>query len=522
PHLLRFVIRVPLCTHLCGWSQRLYSHRCAWDQLIPSDAAFVSGSWMKAVSGKTFPVLNPANGKLLRTVPSMSSHEVQLAIASAKKTQEAWAKTPANERAGIIRRWADTIRENQEALAQLITAENGKTISDARVEVSASSGALEWYAEEAKRTYGSFVPAIHVTNRRQLIQHQPVGVVGVITPWNFPLAMITRKVGAAIAAGCAVVLKPAEDTPLSALALTQLAVTSAKLPAGLLQTITASRDEAEQVGNTLCINPDVRLIGFTGSTAVGKMLYAKAAAHGKRVLLELGGNAPFLVFQSANLDRAVAGAVACKFRCSGQTCVSANRIFVQDTIYEEFVHKLSAAVSSLTMGDGSLPETKLGPLINKAAVHKVHNLVESAKNSGAKAVVGGTLPNADKYAEGCFYPATVLADCAPNMVCVDNEIFGPVAPVIRFRSEPEAIELANSTPYGLAAYLYTQDIRQAWHVAEQLQFGMVGVNSPRVSSIEMPFGGIKDSGIGREGGQHSLIEFMDVKTISWDLDPVSV
>ncbi|KAA3677559.1 succinate-semialdehyde dehydrogenase [Paragonimus westermani] len=422
---------------------------------------------MKAVSGKTFPVLNPANGKLLRTVPSMSSHEVQLAIASAKTNQEAWAKTPANERAGVIRRWADTIRENQEALAQLITAENGKTISDARVEVSASFGALEWYAEEAKRTYGSFVPAIHVTSRRQLIQHQPVGVVGVITPWNFPLAMITRKVGAAIAAGCAVVLKPAEDTPLSALALTQLALTSAQLPAGLLQIITASRDEAEQVGNTLCTNPDVRLIGFTGSTAVGKMLYTKAAAHGKRVLLELGGNAPFLVFQSANLDRAVAGAVACKFRCSGQ----------------------------------------------------VHNLVESAKTNGANAVVGGTLPNASKYAEGCFYPATVLADCAPNMVCVDNEIFGPVAPVIRFRSETEAIELANSTPYGLAAYLYTQEIRQAWHVAEQLQFGMIGVNSPRVSSIEMPFGGIKDSGIGREGGQHSLIEFMDVKTISWDLDP---
>ncbi|TPP64815.1 NAD-dependent succinate-semialdehyde dehydrogenase [Fasciola gigantica] len=331
--------------------------------------------------------------------------------------------------------------------------------------------------------------------------------------------MITRKAGAALAAGCAVVLKPAEDTPLSALAITHLAVSNAKLPAGLLNTITASRDPegAQAIGEVLCKDPLVRLIGFTGSTSVGKRLYSQASVYGKRVLLELGGNAPFVVFSSANLDRAVKGMIASKFRCSGQTCVSANRILVEDCIYDEFVERAVAAVQQLKVGDGSEQNTRIGPLINEAAVNKVNTLVELAKEAGAKALVGGSLPTGEPFNRGYFYPPTVLADCSASMNCVRNEIFGPVAPICRFKTETEAIEMANDTAYGLAAYVYTNDIRQAWHFSEQVAFGMVGLNSPRVSSSEMPFGGIKDSGIGREGGPDALYEFMDLKTINWDL-----
>ncbi|CAH8443523.1 unnamed protein product [Dicrocoelium dendriticum] len=449
----------------------------------------------------------------------MSSAESHQAITAAVDSQKKWASRSTSERAEIIRHWAMAIRRNKEHLANLITAENGKILSSARTEVDSGVAALEWYAEESKRTYGYYVPTLLEVHREQLISHQPVGVVGVITPWNFPLAMITRKVGAALAAGCAVVLKPAEDTPLSALAIAHLATTEAKLPEGLLSILTAQRGKhgAEEIGSVMCSSPDVRLIGFTGSTNVGRMLYTKAATYGKRVLLELGGNAPFIVFRSADLDQAVSGAIVSKFRCSGQTCVSANRFLVEDSIYDKFVQMLVASVSQLTMGDGRLPNTQLGPLINAAAVQKVHRFVEEAKTSGAKVLTGGSVPTSDQHQNGHFYPATVLIECTRDMSCVRNEIFGPVAPVLRFRSESEAIDLANATNHGLAAYIYTQQIQQAWSVARQLQCGMVGINSPRVSAAEMPFGGVKDSGIGREGGPHALVEFMDVKTINWDL-----
>ncbi|THD21990.1 Aldehyde dehydrogenase NAD(P)+ protein [Fasciola hepatica] len=512
----------------------------SWTHLIPKNKAYVAGEWITASSGKTFPVLNPANRTELCHVPAMSSDEVHMAIQSAKVAQSSWSRRPAESRAAIIRDWARAIEENRDALAQLITAENGKTLSDSYAEVSSGVASLYWYAEEAKRIYGKVVPSLDVSNRRQLIHYRPVGVVGIVTPWNFPLSMITRKAGAALAAGCAVILKPAEDTPLSALAITHLAVSNAKLPAGLLNTITASRDPegAQAIGEVLCKDPLVRLIGFTGSTSVGKRLYSQASVHGKRVLLELGGNAPFVVFSSANLDRAVKGMIASKFRCSGQvivlpisfgycpccflpsktqTCVSANRILVEDCIYDEFVERTVAAVQQLKMGDGSEQNTRIGPLINEAAVNKVNMLVESAKEAGAKALVGGSLPTGEPFNRGCFYPPTVLADCSASMNCVRNEIFGPVAPICRFKTETEAIEMANGTAYGLAAYVYTNDIRQAWHFSEQVAFGMVGLNSPRVSSSEMPFGGIKDSGIGREGGPDALYEFMDLKTINWDL-----
>ncbi|OON13698.1 putative succinate-semialdehyde dehydrogenase [Opisthorchis viverrini] len=501
-----------------GWAliRRASTGVPSWDHLVPKQSAYVGGSWIQASSGKNFEVLNPANDEFIRSVPAMSTTEVRSAINSAVQSQSSWAARASDDRSKVVRQWAKSIRDNMEALAQLITTENGKTLPDARNEVASAIAALEWYAEEAKRTYGYFVPTLQGTSRRQLIHHQPVGVVGVITPWNFPVSMITRKVGAAVAAGCSVVLKPAEDTPLSALALTYLATSEAGLPAGVLNTVTTPRgsDGAEQVGNVLCSDANVRLIGFTGSTTVGKMLYHKASAYGKRVQLELGGNAPFIVFASANLDKAVSGAIATKFRCSGQTCVSANRILVEESIYDQFVDKLTMAVSRLTMGDGTLPDTRLGPLINHAAVDKVHNLVESAKTAGAIVTIGGSRPDS----KGCFYPATVIANCNSEMACVRNEIFGPVAPIIKFRSQSEVIQMANDTDYGLAAYVYTQQISQAWQVAEKLQFGMIGINSPRVSSVEMPFGGVKGSGIGREGGPHALLEFMDVKTFSWDLD----
>ncbi|CAL8108141.1 unnamed protein product [Calicophoron daubneyi] len=491
-----------------------------WYRLVPEEKTFVAGNWVTSASGRTFPVTNPANGHVLRTVPAMSSAAAEQAINAASTAQKIWATRPPNERASVIRRWAQSLRSNQEALARLITAENGKTISDARTEVSSGASGLEWYAEEVRRNYGYFVPPLQKSGRRQIVHHQPVGVIGVITPWNFPLSMITRKAGAALAAGCAVVLKPAEDTPLTALAITHLAVTEAGLPPELLSTITAARDVegAQQIAETFCNHPDVRMIGFTGSTVVGKMIYKKAAAHAKRVLLEMGGNAPLLVFRSANLEKAVEGAIAAKFRCSGQTCVCVNRIYVENDIYESFVQKLAEGVSKLKMGDGSIEDTKIGPLVNRKAVDKVEGLVNSAKKDGAIALVGGERPKDEEFAHGSFYPATVLSECHSEMACVRNEIFGPVAPVCRFSKEDEAFKLANQTPYGLAAYVYTQDIRQIWRASVELQYGMVGINTPWVSTPEMPFGGVKDSGIGREGGPHALEEFMDTKTICWDID----
>nr|CAH8832334.1 unnamed protein product [Trichobilharzia regenti] len=497
----------------------------SWQQLIPDNKALYSGKWQLSLSGKSFSVLNPATGERLRSVPACSKEECEVCVNLASVSQKEWAAKSPDERSSVIRKWADTIRENVDSLAALITAENGKSSSDARTEVLTGVSALEWYAEEAKRVYGYHVPSLRSHLRQQLIVHQPVGVVGVITPWNFPLSMITRKVGAALASGCSVIVKPAEDTPLSALAIAYLGVEKAGIPSGVLNVITAKGggEGAEQVGDVFCRHPSVRLIGFTGSTKVGMALYAKAANSGKRVLLEMGGNAPFIIFDSANIEKAVDGTVGCKFRCSGQTCVSANRIFVHERIYDKFVSRLSEAVSRLHMGNGANPNVNLGPVINENALNKIDSLVRSAIKSGAQAIVGGQgrLMGKDSsgfdYSKGYFYPATVLSNCHTKMECIEQEIFGPVASICRFKSEEEVIEAANETFYGLAGYIYTENINQAWRMADRLQVGMVGLNTGFVSTPELPFGGVKNSGIGREGGPHALHEFMNVKTITWDI-----
>ncbi|CAH8462643.1 unnamed protein product [Schistosoma turkestanicum] len=496
----------------------------SWRHLVPENKTFYSGKWEPSLSGKTFSVVNPATGDCLGSVPACSNNECEISVNVASVSQKEWALKTPDERSSIIRKWADAIRKNVDSLTDLIVAENGKSLSDARTEVLTGVAALEWYSEEAKRVFGHHIPSLRSHSRHQLIVHQPIGVVGVITPWNFPLSMVTRKVGAALASGCSVIIKPAEDTPLTSLALAYLGVEEAGIPPGVLNVITAAIDnnDAAQVGNVLCTHPSVRLIGFTGSTKVGMMLYAKAAKYGKRVLLEMGGNAPFIIFDSANIEKAVAGAVGCKFRCSGQTCISANRIFVHDKIHDVFVKKLTEAVSRLHMGNGANPNTNLGPVINEAAITKIERLVNSSVENGAHPLIGGhgRLKGKDsfgfEYSNGYFYPATVLSNCHTKMACMEEEVFGPVASVCRFKNEEELIELANATPYGLAGYMYTENINQAWRIADQLQVGMVGINTGFVSTVELPFGGVKNSGIGREGGPNALHEFMDIKTITWD------
>ncbi|CAH8475086.1 unnamed protein product [Schistosoma mattheei] len=495
-----------------------------WGQLVPENKAFYSGRWEPSLSGKTFSVVNPATGEHLGLVPACSKNECEISVHVASVSQKEWKSKTPGERSSVIRKWADTIRQNVDSLTDLIVAENGKSSFDARNEVLSGVSALEWYAEEAKRVFGLYIPSLSSHSRRQLIAQQPIGVVGVITPWNFPLSMVTRKVGAALASGCSVIIKPAEDTPLTSLAITYLGIEKAGIPPGVLNVITAAVDDngAEEIGNVLCTHPIVRLIGFTGSTEVGTMLYAKAANYGKRVLLEMGGNAPFIIFDSANIEKAVTGAVGCKFRCSGQTCISANRIFVHDEIHDVFVNKLTEAVSRLHMGNGANPNTNLGPVINEKALTKIEKLVNLAVEHGAHPLIGGHSRLKGKnsfgfdYSNGYFYPATVLSNCHTKMACMEEEVFGPVASVCRFKNEEELIELANATPYGLAGYIYTENINQAWRIADELQVGMVGLNTGFVSTIELPFGGIKNSGIGREGGPNALHEFMDIKTITWD------
>ncbi|VDL99001.1 unnamed protein product [Schistocephalus solidus] len=423
-------------------------------------------------------VYNPSTEALITEVPALTSTEVNAAVSSAAEAQKTWAAKTAGERAFVIRRWADVLRAQTPLLAELITTENGKVDSDARGEIASAVAALEWYAEEAKRTYGCIIPSTSIPNRRLLVNYQPVGVVAIITPWNFPLSMITRKAGAALAAGCSVVLKPADETPLTALAAAFLATTEAGIDGRLLNVVTvpAGPAGAEMVGNIFCIK-----------------LYTAAAAHMKRATLELGGNAPFIVFESADLPKA--------------TCICANRILVQESIYDQFVLLLTESVSKLKFG------VHQGPLINKTALNKVSKLVESAISEGAVPTIGGKPVSDDR--KGFFYPPSVLRNCTPTMACGREEIFGPVAPIISFRTEDEALEIANSTPYGLAGYMFSRDTAQCWRVAEGLQAGLVGVNSGIVSTPEAPFGGVKQSGIGREGGPHALTEFMDVKYVCW-------
>lgn len=453
--------------------------------------------------GTGLAVHNPATGALIAAVRDYAPDEIGAIIDAADAARPAWAAETAKARAAVLRRWYALIMERQEDLAALITAECGKPLTEARGEVAYGASFIEWFAEEAKRAYGETVPTF-AAGKRVLTIKQPVGTCAAITPWNFPIAMITRKVAPALAAGCSIVVKPAEATPLSALALETLA-REAGLPADLFR-VTPSNDPAG-VGSLFCRHPKVRKLSFTGSTRVGKILMAQAAENVTRLSLELGGNAPFIVFDDADLDAAADGLMASKFRNAGQTCVCANRVLVQDGVYDAFVERVRARVAALVVGDGATPGTTVGPLINGAAVEKVDALVRDALAGGATALMGG---NRSDVGPGFFEP-TVLTGVRGDMAIATSEIFGPVVPLIRFTDEDEAVRLANDTPYGLAAYFYARDLGRVWRVMEALEYGMVGVNDGILSTEVAPFGGIKQSGLGREGSRHGLDEYLELK-----------
>ncbi|XP_043921682.1 succinate-semialdehyde dehydrogenase, mitochondrial [Protopterus annectens] len=466
------------------------------------------GRWVPATS--TFPVLDPSSGRELLSVSDFGVQETREAVRSAHTAFQSWRVTLAKERSVLLRKWSELMMQNKEDLAKLITAENGKPLKESLGEVVYAASFLEWFSEEARRVYGDFIPS-PAKNKRILAVKQPVGVATIITPWNFPSAMITRKVGAALAAGCTVVVKPAEDTPLSALALAELA-DQAGIPGGVYNVTPCSRQKTPTVGEVLCTDPLVAKISFTGSTATGKVLLKHAADTVKRVSMELGGHAPLIVFDSANLDQAVAGAVASKFRNSGQTCVCSNRLLVQKGIHDAFVQKLAAAMNKeLFVGSGFDERTTQGPLINERAVEKVEKQIQDAVARGARVVCGGKRHSLG----GTFFQPTLLSDVTTDMMCTQEETFGPVAPVIKFDSEEEAIAIANSVNVGLAGYFFSQDPAQIWRVAEQLEVGMVGVNEGIVSSAEAPFGGVKQSGIGREGSKYGIDEYLEIKYICY-------
>ncbi|XP_021360556.1 succinate-semialdehyde dehydrogenase, mitochondrial-like isoform X1 [Mizuhopecten yessoensis] len=470
------------------------------------ERAFVDGKWVSAASGKTFQVTNPSTGGLIGSVPDMDAKDTEKAIEVAHKAFQTWKETTAKERSGILRKWAELCTQHKDELAKVLTAEMGKPLAEAAGEVAYGTAFMDWFAEEARRVYGDIIPT-PVKTRRLLVLKQPLGVAGMITPWNFPNAMITRKACAAIAAGCTVVLKPAEDTPYSALALCELA-SMAGLPPGVLNVVTSSRDHAAEVGKTLCKSPLVMKISFTGSTPVGKILLEQSASTVKKVSLELGGNAPYIVFDSADVGAAVRGLMGCKFRCSGQTCVCANRILVQEGIYDEFVQKLAETMDKeLKVGDGFEAGTTQGPLINSKAVDKVQGHVDDAVSKGATVVRGG------KRLDGNFFSPTLLSHVTKEMRCAYEETFGPVAPILKFKTEEEAVAIANVTSSGLAGYFYSQNLSQIWRVAEQLETGLVGVNEGVVSVPEAPFGGWKESGLGSEGSKYGIDEYLQLKYV---------
>ena len=470
---------------------RLFRQRC-----------YIDGAWADAEAGGTLAVADPASGEPLGTVPDMGARETRRAIAAAERVLPPWRARTAKERAAILRRWYELMMANQEDLARLMTAEQGKPLAESRGEIAYAASFIEWFAEEGKRVYGDIIPA-HGSDKRILVLKQPVGVCAAITPWNFPAAMITRKAGPPLAAGCTMVVKPAEQTPFSALALCELAE-RAGMPKGVFSCLTG---EAAAIGGELSANPAVRKLSFTGSTATGKLLMAQCAATVKKLSLELGGNAPFIVFDDADLDRAVAGAIASKYRNAGQTCVCANRILVQDGIFDAFAAKLAAAVGTLTVGDGAAPGTLIGPLIDMRAVAKVEAHIADALAKGARLVAGGR-----RHARGgSFFEPTILAGVTPQMRIAREETFGPVAPLFRFATEEEAVRMANDTEFGLAAYFYASDIGRVWRVAEALEYGMVGINEGIISTEIAPFGGVKESGIGREGSKYGIEAYLEVK-----------
>uniref|UniRef100_A0A8C6LBI5 Succinate-semialdehyde dehydrogenase n=1 Tax=Nothobranchius furzeri TaxID=105023 RepID=A0A8C6LBI5_NOTFU len=463
---------------------------------------YVDGRWVSAAS--VFPVLDPATGLELARVSDCGPEEAKQAVDAAFRAFHTWKQTTAKERSVLLRKWFDLLTLHREHLARLITFECGKPLQESLGEVTYSASFLEWFSEEARRIYGDIVPS-SANNRKVLLLKQPVGVASIITPWNFPSAMITRKVGAALAAGCTVVVKPAEDTPLSALALAELA-DQAGIPPGVVNVVPCSRDRTPSVGQVLCSDPLVAKISFTGSTATGKVLLKMAADTVKRVSMELGGHAPFIVFNSADVGKAVGGAMASKFRNSGQTCVCSNRFLVQSGIYDRFVDQLSRAMDSeLRLGHGAEPDTTLGPLINSRAAEKVVHQISDAVSQGATVLKGG------KRLDGSFMQPTLLAGVTTDMLCTKEETFGPLVPIIRFETEEEALAIANGTDVGLAGYFYSQDVGQIWRVAEALEVGMVGVNEGLLSTPEAAFGGIKQSGLGREGSMYGVHEYLEVK-----------
>jgi succinate-semialdehyde dehydrogenase / glutarate-semialdehyde dehydrogenase len=463
---------------------------------------YIDGQWVGADNGASFDVLNPADGVVLGSVPKMGATETARAIDAAEAAMPAWAAKTAKERANILRSWFNLIMENQKDLATIMTAEMGKPLAEAMGEIVYGASFVEWFAEEAKRVYGDTIPAPS-NDRRIVVIKQPVGVVASITPWNFPTAMITRKCAPALAAGCPVVIKPAEDTPYSALALAELAE-RAGVPAGIINIVTGIPSE---IGGEMTSSTKVRKLSFTGSTPVGKLLMKQCADTVKKVSMELGGNAPFIVFDDANLDAAVEGAMASKYRNTGQTCVCANRILVQDTIFDAFAEKLAKAVGALTLGPGLTTDATQGPLINRQALEKVEALVDDALANGAKAICGGKRSSLGHS----FYEPTILTGIDSSMRMASEEIFGPVAPLYRFKTEEEAVAMANDTPFGLAAYFYSRDIGRVWRVSEALEYGIVGANEGIISSEVAPFGGVKESGVGREGSKYGIEEFVEIK-----------
>jgi succinate-semialdehyde dehydrogenase/glutarate-semialdehyde dehydrogenase len=466
--------------------------------------AYLAGEWTAAQTGATRDVLNPASGEKLGTVPNMGAADTRRAIEAAAAALPAWAKKTAQERAVILRRWYELMLANQEDLARIMTAEQGKPLAEARGEIAYAAGFIEWFGEEGKRLYGDIIPG-HQADKRILVLRQPIGVVAAITPWNFPAAMIARKVAPALAAGCTFVCKPATQTPYSALALAHLAE-RAGVPRGVLSVLTG---DSAAIGGEMTSHRAVRKLSFTGSTAVGKKLMAQCVSTLKKLSLELGGNAPFIVFEDADLDAAVAGTIASKYRNTGQTCVCANRLLVQDSIYDQFVGKLSAAVGRLNVGDGLAGRTDQGPLIDANALAKVEEHIADALAKGARVACGG----ARHALGGTFFQPTILTDVNSSMLIAREETFGPVAPLFRFKSEEEALRLANDTEFGLAGYFYTRDLARAWRVSEALECGIVGLNTGIISTEVAPFGGIKESGIGREGSKYGILDYTELKYV---------
>ena len=475
------------------------------NKALLKDQCYINGEWMGANDGSSSEVTNPANSERLGSLPNCGADETILAITAANEAQKIWAKTDAKERSSVLKNLHHLMLENQMDLATIITLEGGKPISESLGEIAYAASFFEWFSEEAKRVYGDLIPG-HQYDRRTLVIKQPIGVVGCITPWNFPSAMLARKIAPAIAVGCSVVAKPAPETPFSAIAMAYLSEL-AGVPKGIFNVVTG---DAEKIGSAMTSHKDVKKITFTGSTAVGKHLLKASADSVKKVSLELGGHAPFIVFEDANLEAAVEGAVIAKYRNSGQTCVCANRIYVQSSIYNDFSQRFTEKASELVVGNGLDESTQQGPLISENAIEKVSNHIEDAKNSGAIITTGGNPHSLG----GLFFEPTVLTGVSDEMLISKEETFGPVAPIFSFETEQEVIERANNTPYGLAAYFYTTDLAKSWRVSEQLDYGMVGLNTGIISTEMAPFGGVKESGIGREGSKYGVDDYLEIKYVS--------